>query len=180
MTSPPDPRHEAYAGAITNHLPGNPEQVDAATAAVMALADRDRQLAVWALQGLLTAFPADLSPGGPAVRSRLLPAGLVYRWKQTAGAGAGDQWRQVKAEIDRLTAELEDAETRADGFRTERDQARAALDRVRALHRPADYRGTRICVECSGYDGESCGNSPRGYEHCPTLAALDTDQPKEK
>ncbi|MFG2679216.1 hypothetical protein [Streptomyces sp. NPDC048392] len=51
-------------------------------------------------------------------------------------------------------------------------QAEAAIARVRALHRPADHRGLLICVECSGYDGSGCDNSPCGYEHCPTLRAL--------
>jgi hypothetical protein len=47
-----------------------------------------------------------------------------------------------------------------------------AIARVRALHRPANYRGLLICAACSGFDGSTCDNSPCGYQHCPTLKAL--------
>jgi hypothetical protein len=40
-----DPRREAYAGAITDHLWGAPDQIDDATAAVMRIADTERQQA---------------------------------------------------------------------------------------------------------------------------------------
>jgi hypothetical protein len=152
MTSSPDPRHEAYAGAITNHLPGNPEQVDEAVTAVMALADRDRQLAVWALQGLLTAFPADLTLEGPAVRSRLLPVGLVRRWQQAVCGQQAEPGRvMAAAALATLLGPIPDgvdsasqAAIRAIQLMNEAGQARdaaearvreleAALDRVRAL-----------------------------------------------
>lgn len=38
-----DPRREQYAGAITQHLWGDPAQIDDATTAVMALADSEKQ-----------------------------------------------------------------------------------------------------------------------------------------
>lgn len=60
------------------------------------------------------------------------------RESTTARTVAVSNKRHVQAiapEIDRLTAELEDAEQRADGFRQQRDQAQAALARV---HRLAD------------------------------------------
>lgn len=37
-------------------------------------------------QALLDAYPADLDPDGPAVRSRALPAGLIARWRDTVHA----------------------------------------------------------------------------------------------
>lgn len=40
-----DPRREAYAGAITDHLWGAPDQIDDATTTVMAIADTERQQA---------------------------------------------------------------------------------------------------------------------------------------
>lgn len=57
-------------------------------------------------------------------------------------------------------------------------QALAAIARVQALHRPVDYRGLTICAECSGFDGQTCDNSPCGYEHCPTLAAIGETSPR--
>lgn len=57
------------------------------------------------------------------------------RESTTARAVAASNKRHVQIiapEIDRLTAELEDAEQRADGFRRERDQARAMLASVLA------------------------------------------------
>lgn len=33
------------------------------------------------LAAVLAAYPTDLNPGGPAVRPRHLPAGLVQRWR---------------------------------------------------------------------------------------------------
>jgi hypothetical protein len=55
--------------------------------------------------------------------------------------------------------------------------ARAVGDRIRQIHRPADYRGLTICVACSAYDGISCDNSPCGYEYCPTIKALGPEAP---
>jgi hypothetical protein len=53
----------------------------------------------------------------------------------------------------------------------------AALERARSLHHPVDYYGTLICASCSAYDGQgTCDNSPCGYEHCPTLAAINRTQ----
>ena len=201
MTSTPDPRHEAYAGAITTHLPGNPERIDAATAAVMALADRDRQLAVWALQGLLTAFPADLTPGGPAVCSRLLPAGLVRRWQQSVCGQQAEPGRVMAAvALATLLGPIPDGvdsasqtAIRAIQLMNEAGQARgaaearvreleAALDRVRNLHRPqpdgSGFPDGQQCRTCSQGGGD-------GYQYlvpwpCPTIHALDADQPKEK
>ena len=57
------------------------------------------------------------------------------------------------------------------------EAAEAALQRVRNLHHPVDYYGTLICASCSAYDGQgTCDNSPCGYEHCPTLAAINRTQ----
>lgn len=53
-------------------------------------------------------------------------------------------------------------------------RAEAAIERVRQLHRPVEFRdrGT-ICAECSAFDGSSTDNSPVGYAHCATLKALE-------
>ncbi|NEA52439.1 hypothetical protein [Streptomyces sp. SID10815] len=51
--------------------------------------------------------------------------------------------------------------------------ANAKIQAVRDLHRPVEHSGITICAECSGWDGETTDNSPCGYEHCPTLRALD-------
>ncbi|QQM45221.1 hypothetical protein [Streptomyces liliifuscus] len=51
-------------------------------------------------------------------------------------------------------------------------EARAAIYRVRQLHRPVDHYGVTICAECSGWDGSTTDSSPCGYEHCPTIKAL--------
>jgi hypothetical protein len=62
---------------------------------------------------------------------------------------------------------------------TERDEqqqragrAEAALNAVRALHRPVEYDGQTICGHCSGYADDSTDNPPQPHP-CPTLRALD-------
>lgn len=52
-----------------------------------------------------------------------------------------------------------------------------AITRVRSLHRPVEYRGTTICVECSAFAGSSTDNAPVAYDQCGTLLALNGDQP---
>lgn len=62
-----------------------------------------------------------------------------------------------------------------DAFTRQLDsEARTALDRVRALHQPVEYRGHAICVHCSGWGGDSTDNTPELHP-CPTIRALDTD-----
>ncbi|MTE20320.1 hypothetical protein F0L17_14625 [Streptomyces sp. TRM43335] len=51
----------------------------------------------------------------------------------------------------------------------------AALDRVRALHQPVEYRGHAICAHCSGWGGDSTDNIPELHP-CATIRALDTDR----
>ena len=46
----------------------------------------DWQSVLRGFQVLLAAYPADLDPDGPAVRSRALPAGLIARWRDTVHA----------------------------------------------------------------------------------------------
>lgn len=55
------------------------------------------------------------------------------------------------------------------------EDAEAAIERVRALHRPVGDGGPAICVECSAYDEQhgSTDNSPVTYDQCGTLAMLD-------
>lgn len=76
------------------------------------------------------------------------------------------------------TRDWDDIRNAAAGIRKQRDDQAAAIERVRQLHRPVEFRdrGT-ICAECSGWDGNTTDNSPCGYEHCPTLKALDGKQP---
>lgn len=64
----------------------------------------------------------------------------AHQWAARAAAERRD--RTAAPEIDRLTAELEDAETRAAGFLTERDQAQAALERVRDVGPQLEYDAT--------------------------------------
>ncbi|MFJ2110642.1 hypothetical protein ACIOEX_01715 [Streptomyces sp. NPDC087850] len=56
--------------------------------------------------------------------------------------------------------------------------ADAAVQRVRQLHRPVDYRDLLICAACSSFDGVTCDSSPCGYEHCPTLKAIKEPSPR--
>jgi hypothetical protein len=51
-------------------------------------------------------------------------------------------------------------------------QAGKAVARVRALHRPADYRGRMICAECSAYDDSGTTDNPAVEHPCPTIEAL--------
>lgn len=53
-------------------------------------------------------------------------------------------------------------------------QTDASTDAVRALHRPIEHRGTRICAECSAADEKysTTDNSPVLYP-CATITALD-------
>jgi hypothetical protein len=55
--------------------------------------------------------------------------------------------------------------------------AQAAIERVRALHRPAEYIGLTICADCSSYDGRSVDHGTVIHP-CATIRALDgTEQP---
>ncbi|MFJ2568974.1 hypothetical protein ACIOYT_00940 [Streptomyces halstedii] len=49
----------------------------------------------------------------------------------------------------------------------------AAVQRVRALHRPVEHRGRTICVECSQWADGSTDNPPTEHP-CATIKALDT------
>ncbi|MFJ1695716.1 hypothetical protein ACIOHC_11280 [Streptomyces sp. NPDC088252] len=103
-----------------------------------------------------------------------------------------DQLDALYDQMERTTAhvaELEQALTDADGEYDDlaahndrtceavagRDWAEAAIERVRAIHRPVDYRHTRICVECSDYGGSSCDKGMREWP-CATTEALDQPQ----
>lgn len=70
------------------------------------------------------------------------------------------------------TRDWDDIVNAAAGIRRSRDSMRDAIQRVRDLHRPVEYRGMRICAECSAYDGNgSCDNSPAVYDQCTTTQA---------
>ncbi|MGC5534211.1 hypothetical protein [Streptomyces sp. SR-10] len=47
----------------------------------------------------------------------------------------------------------------------------AAIQRIRALHRPVEHRGRTICVECSGWAAGSADNPPAEHP-CATIRAL--------
>ncbi len=98
---------------------------------------------------------------------------------EDAEAGITAAIRQRKLAEDVAARAKELLARRTETLRKRAERAEAAIARVRVLHRPVDYRGTRICAQCSGYDGDSCDNSPCGYEHCPTLAALNELGPEE-
>jgi signal transduction histidine kinase len=57
----------------------------------------------------------------------------------------------------------------------ELERAEAALDRIRALHQPVEYRGHTICAHCSAWGGNSTDNAPQPYP-CDTIRALDPQQ----
>ncbi|MEV8124809.1 hypothetical protein AB0P07_11950 [Streptomyces sp. NPDC085944] len=114
------------------------------------------------------------------VRARMLAAeeraenfeGRAQAYEQRAQYQA-DRTARLTTDRDRLRTRLAEQETETMRQLQRAEQAEAAIARVRALHRPADHRGLLICVECSCYDGSSTDNSPCGYEHCPTNAALE-------
>ncbi|WP_405479816.1 hypothetical protein [Streptomyces anulatus] len=47
----------------------------------------------------------------------------------------------------------------------------AAIQRIRALHRPIEHRGRTICVECSAWTDGSTDNPPTVHP-CATIKAL--------
>lgn len=47
----------------------------------------------------------------------------------------------------------------------------AAIQRIRALHRPVEHRGRTICVECSAWADGSTDNPPTVHP-CATIQAL--------
>ncbi|MCF0086660.1 MULTISPECIES: hypothetical protein [unclassified Streptomyces] len=49
-------------------------------------------------QALLDAYPTDLQEGGPAVRPRPLPAGLIARWRETVRAARKQYANQTTKE----------------------------------------------------------------------------------
>ncbi|MBD3549897.1 hypothetical protein [Streptomyces sp. JV180] len=51
----------------------------------------------------------------------------------------------------------------------------AAIQRVRALHRPVEHCGRTICVECSGWADGSTDSSPAAHP-CATIKALDNQE----
>jgi hypothetical protein len=82
----------------------------------------------------------------------------------------------IVPEIDRLAAELEDAEQRADGFRVQRDQAQAATERVR---KALDDRPPLI----AGATGQPASDYEAGWHDHDRMVrrALDgTEQPTTK
>lgn len=75
------------------------------------------------------------------------------------------------------TRDWDDIRNAATGIRKQRDTQAEAIERVRQLHRPVEFRDRGIiCAECSAWDGSTTDNSPCGYEHCPTLKALNGPQ----
>jgi len=145
-------------------------------------------------------YPADVNDPGPfdgiaekiGARAVLvfentidIPANdtSAYLGREDSGDGSDEGWTEAnKAHadvVDWLKVRDKDAELRAANEWVERlgaeaREARAAVARVRNLHRPVEHGGITICAECSGWDGSTTDNSPCGYEHCPTLRALDS------
>jgi hypothetical protein len=71
------------------------------------------------------------------------------------------------------TRDWDDIRNAAAGIRKKSDVQGAAIERVRQLHQPVDYRGTTICRECSAYAGQSTDNAPVAHDQCGTLRAID-------
>ena len=90
-----------------------------------------------------------------------------------------DALRVTEGDRDAAEAELQRLREESPWLRATAEdlaEAKAAVDRVRALHRPAQYRGRAICVECSGYDGSTCDNGPQPHPS-PTIAPHDPQEP---
>ncbi|MCF2130158.1 hypothetical protein L1I79_27550 [Strepomyces sp. STD 3.1] len=98
--------------------------------------------------------------------------GRAKAYEQRA-ADRADRIASLLISRDQLRARLAEQEAETMRQLERAQQAEAAIARVRALHHPADHGGVLICAECSGYDGLTTDNSPCGYEHCPTIAALE-------
>ncbi|MEU8537544.1 hypothetical protein [Streptomyces parvulus] len=100
----------------------------------------------------------------PRVRSGEVDVETLRKWRSVVQHDVERPWWK---QVDEARAELE--------------QAQAALERARSLHRPQPYRDEQtICTSCSAYDPstDSCDSPPVPYEQCPTLLALDgTEQP---
>lgn len=94
---------------------------------------------------------------------------MTKAWLSARRRGKDSVWR---ATHDRLWSEFGKDRARA-------DTAEAALDRVRQLHRPVDWRGMTICPDCSALDpiGDTTDNRPVQYEHCSTITVI--NGPKE-
>jgi hypothetical protein len=94
-------------------------------------------------------------------------------------APADDDLRQQLADAQRRITTLEHVakgnKRHVQQIVPELERAEAALDRVRALHHPVEYRGQTICAHCSAWGGNSTDNAPEPYP-CDTLRALDTDR----
>lgn len=102
---------------------------------------------------------------------------------------------ETQAELDRVNQALRDngfeyplgargvraMATQREAFLDDKRTVEAAVERVREVHRPADYRGTSICVECSAYDESytTTDNAPVAHP-CRTTRALDSDTPSKE
>ncbi|GGS81819.1 hypothetical protein [Streptomyces griseoviridis] len=160
-TSCLDARPNLTARTIAHHVPAEAYTTWTEQAPV---ADDDQALR-WARRESLLVLLTRLQRGRRLTEAE---AGTLrqhveteMREADTARAVAAGNLRhvqQIVPEIDRLAAELEDAERRADGFRTERDEAQAAIKQVQ----------------------QTCHDLP--YEHARrVLSALDgSDQPTTK
>lgn len=93
-----------------------------------------------------------------------------YAWQQR-----GDR---AEAELARLH-DTDSADAAAGSYAHRAEQAEAAIERARKLHRPADWHGIAICAECSALDPDSSStdNPAVAYDRCATIAAL--TEPKE-
>ncbi|WP_406014342.1 hypothetical protein OG520_22225 [Streptomyces sp. NBC_00984] len=102
-------------------------------------------------------------------------AATADRYRRNAEALAAKKRRAAERVLDWTDSLWEQQQSKIADAEARAEQAKAAIERVRALHAPVDHNGRSICVDCSGYGNGSTDNSPVPYP-CPTIAAL-AEQP---
>lgn len=111
-----------------------------------------------------------------------IPGGDYTTFAATVGRALGIDTSTAAPDVAGwlLTAchELEKSETAREQLRQGCEAQADALERVRNLHRPVEYRGQTICWECSAYDFErlTTDSPPVLYDQCGTLKAIDDKQ----
>lgn len=142
-----DALHWGYDHGFADTYGADPE-TDGFVDAVLAVRDREMQRLAAArdelagvLAAVLSAFPADLNPGGPAVHSRHVPAELVARWRAALdqrGPAAIQATELATSPLrEQLAADIAEPEPGAVV-----DRQTAAV--LAALHRSAEDTVTRV------------------------------------
>ena len=171
--SKPHPGHKCMRGGVVFRCPGSqppaPELRDQVAEALMRWAEGNNAPQYAAMRRPDTVRQnaygrADAVLAVPAIRA-------LAETRDALRVTEGDR-DAAEAELHRLREESPWLRATAEDLA----EANAAIERVRALHRPVQYRGRPICVECSGYGGSTCDNGPQPHP-CPTITALDPQEP---